>query len=147
MMDQTAVPAVRRPHLALVLMFGVLSTVGGGCADVQAQHDHTAPAVSTTTSVEPVTTHLDPSPTIAVEPSEPAPTPASTVTTTTAPDVPPNVYAATGAGGVSPAEANDKAYAYVPMNDDGSVTVIDQATLQVVDHYHVGKLVQHVVAD
>jgi len=35
---------------------------------------------------------------------------------------------------------------YVPSNDDGSVTVIDQATFAVVDHYRVGKLVQHVVA-
>ena len=47
---------------------------------------------------------------------------------------------------MSPAVADAKPYVYVPSNDDGSVTVIDQATMQVVDQYKVGKLVQHVVA-
>jgi DNA-binding beta-propeller fold protein YncE len=46
---------------------------------------------------------------------------------------------------LSPAVAGAKAYVYVPSNDDGSVTVIDQLTLTVVDHYRVGRLVQHVV--
>ncbi|MEO6158942.1 MAG: YncE family protein, partial [Ilumatobacteraceae bacterium] len=35
----------------------------------------------------------------------------------------------------------------MPSNDDGSVTVIDQHTMQVVDRYPAGRLVQHVVAD
>jgi DNA-binding beta-propeller fold protein YncE len=56
------------------------------------------------------------------------------------------VYAHTGVGQLSPAVAEAKAYIYVPSNDDGSVTVIDQATMEVVTHYKVGKLVQHVVA-
>lgn len=47
---------------------------------------------------------------------------------------------------MSPAAANAKAYIYVPSNGDGSVTVIDQHTMQVVKHYRVGRLVQHVVA-
>ena len=47
---------------------------------------------------------------------------------------------------MSPAVADAKAYVYVPSNDDGSVTVIDQQTMQVVKHYKVGRLVQHVVA-
>ena len=55
------------------------------------------------------------------------------------------MYAGAAAGQLSPAVRNAKAYVYVPSNDDGSVTVIDQATLAVVDHFHVGKLVQHVV--
>jgi len=48
---------------------------------------------------------------------------------------------------MSPAVANALPLVYVPSNDDGSVTVIDQSTMRVVAHYHVGKLVQHVVAD
>ena len=47
---------------------------------------------------------------------------------------------------MSPAVANAKNYVYVPSNGDGSVTVIDQETLQIVNHYKVGKLPQHVVA-
>jgi YVTN family beta-propeller protein len=58
---------------------------------------------------------------------------------------PHNLYSGAGAGMLSPAVAEAKAYVYVPSNDDGSVTVIDQATKAVVDHYKVGKLVQHVV--
>jgi YVTN family beta-propeller protein len=58
---------------------------------------------------------------------------------------PHNVYSETASGHMSPAVAEAKAYVYVPSNDDGSVTVIDQGTLTVVDHYRVGKLVQHVV--
>jgi len=58
---------------------------------------------------------------------------------------PRNVYAGTIAGQLSPAVRDAKAYVYVPSNDDGSVTVIDQATMAVVDQFHVGKLVQHVV--
>ncbi|MEY2417196.1 MAG: hypothetical protein QOH53_2530 [Ilumatobacteraceae bacterium] len=47
---------------------------------------------------------------------------------------------------MSPAVADAKNYVYVPSNGDGSVTVIDQATMQVIKHYKVGRLVQHVVA-
>jgi YVTN family beta-propeller protein len=47
---------------------------------------------------------------------------------------------------MSPAVANAKNYVYVPSNGDGSVTVIDQETMQIVNHYKVGKLPQHVVA-
>ena len=57
------------------------------------------------------------------------------------------VYEHATVGQLSPAVADAKSYVYVPSNDNGTVTVIDQATMQVVDTYHVGKLVQHVVAD
>ena len=43
------------------------------------------------------------------------------------------------AGRLSPAVRNAKAYVYVPSNDDGSVTVIDQATMAVIDHFHAGR--------
>src|SRR6185503_15260144 len=65
----------------------------------------------------------------------------SNTTTTVA-----EVYSHTGVGQMSPAVANAKNYVYVPSNGDGSVTVIDQETLQIVNHYKVGKLPQHVVA-
>jgi DNA-binding beta-propeller fold protein YncE len=58
---------------------------------------------------------------------------------------PRNVYAGAAAGQLSPAVREAKAFVYVPSNDDGSVTVIDQATMSIVDHFHVGRLVQHVV--
>ena len=56
------------------------------------------------------------------------------------------VYSHTGVGEMSPAVANAKAYVYVPSNGDGSVSVIDQQTMQVIKHFRVGRLVQHVVA-
>lgn len=56
-----------------------------------------------------------------------------------------NVYAKTNVDGLSPAVASAKSYVYVPSNDDGSVTVIDQQTMKVIDHFKVGSLAQHVV--
>jgi DNA-binding beta-propeller fold protein YncE len=57
------------------------------------------------------------------------------------------VYAHTGIGQLSPAVATAKAYLYVPSNADGTVTIIDQTTLQVVKQFYAGRLVQHVVPD
>ncbi len=56
-----------------------------------------------------------------------------------------NVYAHALAGEMSPAVAHAKAYVYVPSNDDGSVTVIDQKTMKVIDRFQAGSLMQHVV--
>jgi YVTN family beta-propeller protein len=89
----------------------------------------TEPKTASTTTTIASTTHA---PTTTVPPT----------TTTTVP----GVYSYTGVGQLSPAVANAKNYVYVPSNDDGSVTVIDQETMQIVNHYKVGKLVQHVVA-
>jgi DNA-binding beta-propeller fold protein YncE len=55
------------------------------------------------------------------------------------------IYSETAPNAMSPAVTGARALVYVPSNDDGSVTVIDQATFAVVDRYRVGKLVQHVV--
>ena len=63
-------------------------------------------------------------------------------TTTTTPF---NVYAGAGLGKFSAAVFGAKQYVYVPSNDAGTVTVIDQATMKVIDHFSVGKLAQHVV--
>jgi DNA-binding beta-propeller fold protein YncE len=60
---------------------------------------------------------------------------------------PTNLYSEAAAGKLSPNVAGAKEYVYVPSTDDGSITVIDQATGTVVDSYKTGgKLVQHVVA-
>ena len=81
------------------------------------------------------------------EPDPTTTTTSSPTTTTIAPPVTvPGVYSHTAVGDMSPAVADAKAYVYVPSNDDGSVTVIDQETMTVVKHYKVGRLVQHVVA-
>ena len=69
-------------------------------------------------------------------------TPLTSVTTTTAPV---NVYAGAGLGEFSAAVLGAKEYVYVPSNDAGTVTVIDQATMTVIDHFAVGRLAQHVV--
>ncbi|MEO7369355.1 MAG: hypothetical protein ABIZ69_00740, partial [Ilumatobacteraceae bacterium] len=56
-----------------------------------------------------------------------------------------NVYADAGVGKFSAAVFGAKEYVYVPSNNAGSVTVIDQATMKVIDHFAVGRLAQHVV--
>jgi DNA-binding beta-propeller fold protein YncE len=59
---------------------------------------------------------------------------------------PAHLYSEAGAGKLSPATAGAKQYVYVPSNDAGSVTVIDQATFAIVHTFGTGgKLVQHVV--
>ncbi len=73
--------------------------------------------------------------------------PGTDLATTTATTHTPGIYARTTAGQLSPAVADAKQYVYVPSNENGSVTVIDQASMQIVDEFHVGKLVQHVVTD
>jgi DNA-binding beta-propeller fold protein YncE len=55
------------------------------------------------------------------------------------------VYANAGVDGLSPAVADARSYVYVPSNDTGSVTVIDQQTMQIIAEFNVGKLAQHVV--
>jgi DNA-binding beta-propeller fold protein YncE len=55
------------------------------------------------------------------------------------------LYDAATAGRLSPAAAAAKAYVYLPSNDTGTVTVLDQATHRTVRTLKVGKIVQHVV--
>ena len=57
---------------------------------------------------------------------------------------PRNVYAAAGAGMLSPAVSGDPALVYVPNSHSDSVDVISQRTFRVVDHFSVGALPQHV---
>jgi DNA-binding beta-propeller fold protein YncE len=58
---------------------------------------------------------------------------------------PANVYAAAGAGMLSPAAAAAKPLVYVPHTGSGEVMVIDPATFKVVDSFPAGREVQHVV--
>jgi len=58
---------------------------------------------------------------------------------------PQNLYSETGAGHFSPATAGALARVYVPEHGGDMVSVIDPATLKVVDHFRVGSSPQHVV--
>jgi YVTN family beta-propeller protein len=68
----------------------------------------------------------------------------------TVPGMPPvidptNLYSETVAGKMSPVVADAVPRVYVPNRRSNTVTVIDPATLQVVDTYKVGRNPQHVV--
>src|ERR1044071_9550280 len=58
---------------------------------------------------------------------------------------PPNLYAAAGAGMLSPAARRAVPLVYVPNSKDGSVTVIDQRTYTVGRTLPTGAVPQHVV--
>jgi YVTN family beta-propeller protein len=87
----------------------------------------------------------------------PAPAPAPTSVPTPAPaavpalpGMPPvtdphNVYAAAGAGALSPAAAAAKPLVYVPHTKSGEVWTIDPTTFAVVGKYKLGGELQHVV--
>jgi DNA-binding beta-propeller fold protein YncE len=127
-----------RGYRAFLGGLSVLAVTACGGSSTSPADDSASPStvpIALNLPVQPAGTAIATTPTIA--PTTDSPTTTSTV---------PGVYASTGIGMLSPAVADAKAYVYVPSNDDGSVTVIDQATMQVVDHYKVGKLVQHVVA-
>jgi YVTN family beta-propeller protein len=54
------------------------------------------------------------------------------------------VYAHTGPGDLSPAVAGVPTRVYVPNTESNTVDVIDPATFEVVDHYPVGQVPQHI---
>jgi YVTN family beta-propeller protein len=58
---------------------------------------------------------------------------------------PSNVYAAAGAGMLSPVARAARRLVYVPHNDSGDVWVIDPATFTVINRFPAGREVQHVV--
>ncbi|HYX83984.1 MAG TPA: YncE family protein [Gaiellales bacterium] len=55
-----------------------------------------------------------------------------------------NVYAAAGAGMLSPAVRGDRPLVYVPNSESDTVDEIDQRTFRIVRHFAVGGLPQHV---
>ena len=72
----------------------------------------------------------------------------SSTTTTTHPQLtsePPDIYAADRPNALSDAVKGDPPLVYVPNSLSNSVDVIDPATAQVVDHFAVDSLPQHVV--
>src|SRR5450756_2071434 len=56
-----------------------------------------------------------------------------------------NIYAAAGAGMLTGPAKEAKPLVYVPNGESNTVDVIDPATYQVVDHFPVGRMPQHVV--
>src|SRR4051812_2963779 len=120
---------IRAAGLAVVLV--VLAACSSGAATAASTHSaHSSPA-SRSASVPPPS--APPSPTIDVLPGMPAVSDAS------------NVYSDAGANMLSPAAQAAKPLVYVPHSGSGDVYVIDPATLQVVDRFHAGTEVQHVV--
>jgi YVTN family beta-propeller protein len=55
-----------------------------------------------------------------------------------------DIYAADRPNNLSPVVRNDPPRVYVPNSKNDSVTVIDPATYNVIDHFRVGRLPQHV---
>jgi len=55
-----------------------------------------------------------------------------------------NVYAHTGPGDLSPAVAGVPTRVYVPNSESNTVDVIDPVTFEVVDHFAVGRVPQHI---
>jgi DNA-binding beta-propeller fold protein YncE len=119
----------------LALVAGCSSTSGDSAAD----------AAASTTATTPATT---PAPTPAPS-STPAPAPPIPVVANQLPGMPEvtdanNVYAAAGAGMLSPVAAAARPMVYVPHNS-GTVWEIDPVTFQVVTTFPAGQEVQHVV--
>ena len=76
-------------------------------------------------------------------PAASAATPGATATPS--PSVaPPNVYAATASGELSPAVADIPPRVYVPHEISGTVMVIDPATFEIVDGFATGSIAHHV---
>ena len=76
--------------------------------------------------------------------------PASAAAVVTVPGMPPvpdptNLYSETTAGKLSPAVAGARELVYVPNRGNNTVSVIDPATLKVIDTFKVGIHPQHVV--
>ena len=59
--------------------------------------------------------------------------------------IPGNLYSETAAGHMSPVTKDMPARIYVPEHGGDSVSVIDPATMKVIDHFHTGPSPQHVV--
>jgi YVTN family beta-propeller protein len=69
----------------------------------------------------------------------------TSATSTTLPPPGTNIYAADAAGNLAPATRGVPYRVYVPESAGSSVDVIDPTTYQVIDRYHTGQNVQHVV--
>src|SRR4051794_88453 len=124
---------VRRMRpVGLAVALVLLAACSNGAVTAASTHSsHSAASSSRSASVPPPS--APPSPTIDVLPGMPPVTDAS------------NVYSDAGANMLSPAAQAAKPLVYVPHSGSGDVYVIDPATFQVVDRWHAGTEVQHVV--
>jgi YVTN family beta-propeller protein len=110
--------------VALTCAAGLLvacSSGGGSTAQVKSNQSSPSSGKNTTTTTSPTTNP-----------------------TTTAPKAV-NVYEHTQANDLAPSVRDIPTRVYVPNSQSNTVDVIDPATLQVIDHYPVGALPQHVV--
>jgi YVTN family beta-propeller protein len=127
---------IRRTGLTAI---GAVLALVAGCSPNSGHSDATAatPTAATTPSTTPAPS------------STPAPAPPTPAVPNQLPGMPEvtdagNVYAAAGAGMLSPAAAAAKPMVYVPHNS-GEVWEIDPVTFQVVARFPAGQEVQHVV--
>jgi YVTN family beta-propeller protein len=107
---------MRRAGLTLIVALAALVAACGGSDDTSSRA--TERTTTTTTTV-----------------------PASTTTTT----LPTDVYRDTRAGMLAPSVRDIPPRVYVPNGHSDTVTVIDPATMQIIDTFPVGRLPQHVV--
>jgi YVTN family beta-propeller protein len=87
---------------------------------------------------------------VTAQPATPASTPATAHAVQTVPGMPPvvvanNLYSETATGRMSPATAGALVRVYVPNRAENTVSVIDPATMKVVDKFKVGINPQHIV--
>jgi DNA-binding beta-propeller fold protein YncE len=117
----------------------VLAAVGlSGCGGHH--RDRRTPTTATRATPPPTST-------IATSPSQPFFSPAPQGGPyRVAPLVDPhNVYAADGAGMLSPVVRRDRSLVYVPNSASGTVDEIDPQTYRVIRHFEVGQVPQHIV--
>jgi YVTN family beta-propeller protein len=159
---------VTLPRRHPVLLAAVLACValvgcdGGDDDSIAAGPTDTAAAVttvttrSTTPSTTPSSARLASTTSRETSTSRPTttaeePTTTAAPTTTTAPLTSPvtgpgvNVYEHAGADDLSPAVADHLRRVYVPNSESNTVDVIDQDTMEIVDHFDVGARPQHCV--
>ena len=124
------------PAAALVLTVAACSdSTVADSSDADARGPVTTASTST---IPPIDMAAPPAP-------APAATPAAAGDFAVDPDaVPAGIYAAT-TGGLAPSVADIPSRVYVPNSDSGTVSVIDPATYEVIDEYHVGRMPHHVI--
>jgi YVTN family beta-propeller protein len=134
------------------VMAVVLAAAVGACSDGDTSTGPTAPAVDSSPGTSANRTSADSTPGGDATPASGSPATTEPLVPDALPGMPPvldldNVYAGAGPGDLAPASAASLPYVYVPTNQAGTVTVIDQGSLEVLAVYQVGDLVQHVVPD
>jgi YVTN family beta-propeller protein len=125
--------------LVAALAATVAACSDGTVADRSAADAHGPGTTATTSTIPPI------------DMAAPA-APAAVAPAAAAPDFavdplagPAGIYAATVQPQLAPSVADVPSRVYVPNSDAGTVSVIDPATYEVVDEYHVGRMPHHVI--